>query len=390
MHNNTIFNQLQNFFSRHEFEKAVKTENGDRYVKKFTCWQQFTTLFYAQATSKNSLRDIITGLSLNSSKWYHIGINAVTRSNLSYANNNRSYKIYEKLFYNFLTKCRSVTPMHKFKFKNPLYSLDATIIDLCLSAFPWAKFRKAKGGIKLHSLLDHRGNIPSFLVITDAKQHEVKIAREVPLTLISDSIIVFDKAYIDFKWLKTLDDSNVSWVSRSKTNMQYSVIGQLKSNEKKGVIADEIIELNGNTASKDYPTKIRKITYYDKETDTHYEFITNNFKLSAYTICQIYKARWQVELFFKWIKQNLKIKTFLGTSKNAVMTQIWIAMIYYLLLSYIKYQTKYKHSLLVLTRIIKEVIFFKTNFIDLLSLNEYNFNKLRGEPDDSFMYPLPL
>ncbi len=332
----------------------------------------------------------MTGLSLNSSKWYHIGIDSVTRSNLSYANNNRPYKIYESLFYKFLEKCRSVTPNHKFKFKNPLYSLDATIIDICLSAFPWAKFRKAKGGIKLHSLLDHRGNIPSFIVITDAKQHEVTIAKDLPLTFISDSIIVFDKAYIDFKWIKSLCNSNLSWVSRSKTNMQYRVIGQLKNNDKKGVIADEIIELTGNIASSYYQNQIRKITYYDKETDTCYEFITNNFKLAAYTICQIYKARWQVELFFKWIKQNLKIKTFLGTSKNAVMTQIWIAMIYYLLPAYIKYQTKYKHSLLALTRIIKEVIFFRINLIDLLSLNEYNFQKLRGEPEDSNLIPLPF
>ncbi len=380
MHYNTIFNQLQLFFSRHEFEKTVNIYNGDRYVKTFKCWHQFKTLLYSQATGKNSLRDIVTGLSVHYKKLYHLGLGRVTRSNLSHANNKRSYKIYESTFYWLFEKCKSITPKHKFKFKNSLYSLDATTVDLCLSIFPWAKFRRAKGGIKIHSLLDHRGHIPSFIVITDAKQHEGKVAKSLELPLSSDSILVFDKAYIDFKWLKTLDNSKVFWVTRAKSNMKYEFIGQLKHNNKKGIISDKIIKLTGLKTAHKYPEKIRMVEYYDKETEKLYTFITNNFKLAAYTITQIYKERWQVELFFKWIKQNLKIKTFIGTSKNAVLSQIWIAMIYYLLLAYIKYQTKYKHSLLKLARIIKETIFERANLIDLLSLDFNKINKLRGSP----------
>ena len=276
-----------------------------------------------------------------------------------------------------LERCKDVTPKHKFKFKNPLYTLDTTVIDLCLSLFPWAKFRKTKGALKLHTLLDHRGTIPSFLVITDAAQHDVKVAKELHLPISSDSILIVDKAYIDFNWLYSLNEKKIYFVTRAKDNMKYEIIGQHTMSKNKNIVGDHVIVLSGALSSKKYPKELRLVTYYDEEEERTFQFITNNFYLSASTIAAIYKARWQIEIFFKWIKQNLKIKTFLGTSKNAVLTQIWTAMIYYLLLAYIKYQTKYRYSLLHFTRVIRECLFKKVDIIDLLNLSLKRVKNIR-------------
>lgn len=382
---NTILNQLANMLPRYKFERSVANHNGDYYTKHFTSWNQLMVNMYAQASGKDSLRDIETGLRVQQNSWYHLGLKNVARSTLSYANLHRDYHIYEEMFYQVLNRCKDLTPKHKFKFHNPMYLLDATVLDLCLSVFPWAKFRKRKGGLKLHFLLDYKGEIPTFLVVTDAKQHELKVARSVSLPLMLDSILVVDKAYMDFDWFYELRNKGSYFVSRAKKNIKYRIIGQHKVDEKKGLISDEEIMLTGYNTSKKYPEKLRMVTYYDKELKKTYEFLTNNFKLAAYTITQIYKARWQIELFFKWIKQHLKIKTFLGTSKNAVLTQIWTAMIYYLLLAYIKYQTKYKNSLLHLTRVIKESLFRRMDIIDLLTLN---FNKLQKLKEPTYQLSL--
>lgn len=376
-YNNTIFNQLLNMLPRYHFEQDVVRRQANRYTKHFTAWNQFLVNLYAQASGKKSLRDIETGLKMHQNAWYHLGLVNAVRSTISYANSKRPYQIVENTFYHLYEKCRDVTPKHKFRFKNPLYILDASVIDLCLSMFPWAKFRKRKGALKLHTLLEYKGTIPSFMVITDAKRHEVKVARNNFLPLSLDSILIIDKAYIDFQWLYGLKQQGVYFVSRAKENLKYRVIGQHQVNTRQGVISDEEIMLTGFYSQEKYPEKLRLVTYYDKEHKKTYQFLTNNFSLSAYTISQIYKARWQIEIFFKWIKQNLKIKTFLGTSKNAVLTQIWTAMIYYLLLAYIKYQTKYKHSLLHLTRIIKECLFKRADIIDLLNLSLKKVQRLR-------------
>ena len=231
--------------------------------------------------------------------------------------------------------------------------------------------------MKLHYLYDHSGYLPAFLTITDAKQHEIKIAKELSLPVSSDSIISVDRAYIDYKWLYSLTKSRVYFVSRAKKNIKYKIIGQQEVNKRKGLLFDYRIELTGYYQSKDYPEKLRLVGFYDSKTEKKLVFLTNNFSLAAYTITQIYKARWQIELFFKWIKQNLKIKSFLGTSKNAVLTQIWVAMCYYLLLCYIKYQTKYSYSLLEFSRILKEMILERISLIDLLSCKYYNISKIR-------------
>ncbi len=376
MHYNTIMQQLQALVPRHQFEKVVRNVLGDRYVKYFTCWQQFTVMLYAQASGKDSLRDIHQAFAVQADKLYHLGLKAVKRSTLADANQKRDYRIYEQLFYQILEHCKSVTPKHKFKFINPLYSLDATVIDLCLSLFEWAKFRTAKGAIKMHCLLDHNGHIPSFIAISDCKTHEITAARSF-FTPVPDSIYCMDRAYIDFAWLYSIENAKAFFVTRAKDNLNYTVIGQHSQPQKKAVISDEIIILANALKQKDYPQELRLINYYDQETNLWLVFLTNNFKLAAFTIAQIYKARWQIEAFFKWIKQNLKIKTFFGTSKNAVMAQVWIAMCYYLLLAYIKYQSKYKYSLFYLHKIIRATLLERLTLIDLLNLNDRLLQKVK-------------
>ncbi len=381
----TILNEVSNLLPRHEFEKLVKQHECNRYVKKFTSWNQLITMIYAQASGKQSLRDIQQALEVNSNRLYHLGLPPIKRSTLSDANAKRSYKIFEGLFYKLLGRCQDVAPKHKFKFKNPLHSLDATTIDLCLSVFPWAKFRTAKGGIKLHYDLNHAGMLPEFLAVTDAKHHEITVAKQF-FTITPDSIYCMDKGYLDFEFLRQINDDKAFFVTRAKDNMDYRLIGQHSEANKKGVVADELIELKNYYSSKDYPKPLRLIHYFDWETSKELVFLTNNMRLSALTITQIYKARWQIEIFFKWIKQNLKIKTFLGASENAVMTQIWIAMCYYLILSFIKFQTNYKHSLFYLHRVIRETILARCTLIDILKATESVIPRLkRDDPQLTFV-----
>ena len=375
----TIFSEILKLCPRYHFEKAVKDYDGDRYVKTFTTWQQFIANLYSQIAQKDSLRDIVTGLSAHESRWYHLGIAGISRSTLSDANAKRDYRIYEGLFYQLLSRCQDLTPKHRFRFKNPLYTIDASTIDLCLSVFPWAKFRRAKGAIKLHCLYDHSGALPTFLTVTDGKRHDVRVVKDSALPFLPDSIVSIDKAYIDYNWLKSLDEQGVWFVTRAKTNIDYTVAGQHPISNKR-VISDERISLQGPVTKTKYSKDLRLIKYYDEERQRTLTFLTNNFKLAATTIAQIYKSRWQIELFFKWIKQNLKIKSFLGTSKNAVLTQIWVAMCYYLLLTYIKYQTKYGFSLLQLSRVIREMLFERKSLIDILTLNPDRLKTRQDEP----------
>lgn len=376
-HYNTIMNQLLTHIPRHQFETLLHHGGGDRYVKTFTTWNQFSVLLYAQASGKDSLRDIQNATAAQQNKLYHLGLpGVVCRSTLADANKKRDWRIFEGLFYRLLERCQSLTPKHKFKFKNPLHTLDSTVIDLCLSAFPWARFRTTKGALKLHCQLDHAGNIPSFVVVTDGKRHDISVAREV-FALVPDSIYCFDKGYTDFAWFRQIQDTGAFFVTRAKDNLAYHFTGQQETMKNKGVLMDAFIELTGFYAQQEFPQPLRLIRYYDEETDRTFEFLTNNFRLAAVTVAQIYKARWQIEAFFKWIKQNLKIKTFLGTSQNAVLSQIWVAMCYYLLLAYIKYQTKSIYSLFYLHRLIKETLLDRVSLIDLLNLNHKRLARLK-------------
>jgi energy-coupling factor transporter ATP-binding protein EcfA2 len=357
----TVLNQLLHLIPRYNFEHIVKSCGADKYVKTLKCWNQFTALLYAQASGKTTLREIIQGIEINNTKLYHLGMPLVKRSTLAEANQNRSYEIYEKLFYKTVALCKSVTPKHDFKFKNPLYTFDASTIDLCLSAYSWAKFRTTKGAFKIHCLYNHSGSIPDFIHMTDAKVADVTVAKT-ELDIIPDSIYCFDKAYSCFELWANIDLQKGYFVSKLKRNIKYEITGQHTETLKKGILSDEIIRV-GN---KKYKKKLRMIRHFDMEKDELTVLITNNFKLAPATIAKIYKSRWEIEIFFRWIKQELKIKSFLGTSKNAVMTQVWIAMIYYLLLSYIKYQSKYGNTLYYLHRIIKEALTARLSLMDLL------------------------
>jgi len=378
-HYNTVLHQFLAMTPRHRFDKFVEALDGDRYVKTFSAWNQFTTLLYAQASGKDSLREISNGLLTQGSRTYHLGLpTKVPRSTLSDANTKRDYRIYEKLFYALLERCRDLTPKHKFRFKNPLYSLDATIIDLCLAMFPWAKFRKRKGALKLHYQFDHAGELPVFLRVTTGKRHELVVAKE-EFPISPDSIYCFDKAYIDWSWFRRITDEKAFFVTRAKDNLKASYVGQQERPKRKGVLFDFNIATENFYARKDYPYPLRLIGFWDTETGRYLEFLTNNFTLSAATIAAIYKARWQIEIFFKWIKQNLKIKSFLGTSKNAVLTQVWVAMCYYLLLAYLKYQTRYRDSLFYLHRVVKETLMERVSLIDLLNLNPSRLARLKRQ-----------
>jgi len=374
----TIFAELLKLCPRYEFEKATERYGGDRYVKTFTTWQQYIAVLYSQITLKDSLRDIETGLGTQSGRWYHLGLKGVHRSTLSDANTKRDYRIFEDMFYHLLARCRDLTPRHRFRFNNPLYSIDATTIDLCLSVFPWARFKRAKGAIKMHCLYDHSGALPSFLTVTDGKRHDVTEAKNAGFPLSPDSIVSVDRAYIDYTWLYSLNAKRIWFVTRAKSNIDYAVTGQHQASGK-GIISDESISLAGQHTRDKYPRDLRLIRFYDEKRKKTLVFLTNNFRLAASTIARVYKSRWQIELFFKWIKQNLKIKSFLGTSRNAVMTQIWVAMCYYLLLTYIKYQTKYGYSLLQLSRIIRETLFDRKSLVDILTLTPEHMAAVRNE-----------
>jgi hypothetical protein len=373
-YNTTILNQLLQLIPRFHFETLAKHHRADRYAKLFTCWNQLTTLLYAQASGKESLREIEQGLSINESRLYHLGLPSVKRSTLADSNQRRDYRIYEGLFYKILERCKDYTPKHKFRFKNPLYSLDATIIALCLSVFSWAKYGKTKGGIKLHYQFDHSGDIPSFLVVTDGLRHEAPVVKR-DFHLTPDSIYCFDRAYIDYALFRRISEAKAFFVTRAKDNMDFAITGQHTETLKKGILSDETVKLNNIK----YDKPLRLVRYYDEESGEFLTFITNNFTLAPYTITQIYKSRWQIEIFFKWIKQNLKIKTFLGTNQNAVMTQIWVAMCYFLLLTYIKYQSKYRNSLFYLHRIISDTILYRMTLLDLFRTSPEKIRKLETQ-----------
>lgn len=373
----TIFGQTVSFLSKYNFDAVVGQHAGDYYTKKYSAWNELMVLMYAQATGKDSLREIETGLQTHESTWHHLGIKSVKRSTLSEAHERRSYKIFESTFYDLLTHCTEITPRYRFKFKNPLYALDSTMIELCLTLFPWARYRTTKGALKMHTLLNIRTGLPEFLTITDGKRADVTEARERFNTLEPESIIVFDRGYVDYEWWYKLTERKIWFVTRPKSNQSVIVVGQHKKIENPCCIADEKIYIGEFSNQYDYPDVLRRVTWKDKDSGETYQYITNNFELSADQIALIYKNRWQIELFFKWIKQNLKIKSFLGTSKNAVLSQIWIAMIFYLLICYIKFQTRFRGSLLELTRMIREALMMRRQIIDLLSLNTKTLKRLK-------------
>lgn len=375
-HCNTIFSQILKFVPRHEFEALANRHHSGRAFRTASRWSQFVTMAMAQLSGRNSLRDIVNSVSTQAHRLYHLGSAKMTRSNLSRINENKPHTLYEALFGKLLNRCQRLTPGHSFRFKNKLYSLDASTIDLCLSVFPWADFRSTKGAIKLHIGLNHSGYLPEFVTITEGKTSDIEIGRM--LSFPAGSIVAIDRGYTDYQWYNQLNNKGIFFVTRLKSNASYKVVKRHPVLKNKGLTSDQTIILTGIGAVKDCPIQLRRISYRDQETGKQYVFLTNHFKLAAKTIADIYKARWQVELFFKWIKQNLKIKSFVGTSKNAVMTQIWIALCVYLLIAFIKFQAKLKQSMQQILRLSQLNLFEKRDLIALLS-GDPPINKFKSD-----------
>jgi hypothetical protein len=374
-HCNTIFHQLLKFIPRHRFENLEKEHGTGRKARKFTRWNQFVALMFMQITDRASLRDSVQSLRVRNGFLYHLGLRNVCRSTFSDANNKRPASFFRALFDLTYQQCRPVAPKHKFKFKNKLYSMDATLVSLCLSIFPWAQFRRAKGGIRLHTVLDHSGYLPAFMQISHAKKHEIRVAKS--LHLPKGSIVAVDRAYTDYKWFGSLIESGIYFVIRQKSNATYRTVARRGVSKRQGLTSDQTIILTGIKASH-CPHPLRRIGYKDPQTGRHYVFLTNNFALAAKTICDIYKERWQIELFFKWIKQNLKVKAFIGNSENAVMTQIYAALITYLLLAYMNFLAKLNMTLTMLIRILQLNLFQRLTVEELFKTTP-NYEKIKPD-----------
>jgi putative transposase len=359
----TIYGQLLTLFSRLDFIKIVNAYNGDHRVRTLTCRTQLIHLLFSQIGGHDSLRDTVDSSSSLSKKLYHLGGRPVSRSTLSDANNKRDSRIYEDLFYNMYERACKLAPKYKLDLPQELYMMDSTTIDLCQSLFPWARFRKNKSGIKLHTLLKADGALPAFIRITEAKMHDGNAAKEMPVP--KGSYLVFDKAYHDFEQYKQYKNRNIRFVTRMKTNAAFRVL-KSKEIDHANILSDEIIEFTGYLTHKKYPHPLRKIVFWDEEKNREIIFLTNDLSLPAKTVADIYKARWEIELFFKTIKQNLKIKRFIGCSENAVRTQIWVAMIAYLLISFLKFSQKSKYSIQTILRIIRTNLFERRCLIELM------------------------
>lgn len=369
-HNNTVFSQLLQFVPRHEFEHLAKQHHEGRRFRKTSRWSQFVSMSLGQLAGRQSLRDIESNMKVQGCRLYHLGTKAIARSTLARLNSNQPYTLFEALFSKLYDRCRVHAPGHSFKFKNKLYSLDASLIDLSLKIFPWAHYAQGKAAMKLHVGLDHSGYLPSFASVTVGKVSDIEMGRM--LNFSKGSIVVFDKGYVDYRWFKQLNDKDVFFVTRIRKNMIWHVEERHQVDRSTRVTSDQTIALTGIKPRKLGLPCLRRIGYRDPNSGKHYEFLTNNFQLDAKTVAEIYKERWQVELFFKWIKQNLKIKTFVGNSKNAVMTQIWIAICTCLLLAYLKFSSKLEISIQKILRLLQLNLFMRR---DLMAL-------LRGDPPD--------
>ncbi|SRR6266700_36372 len=374
-----VFSQLVSLISHTSFHTCVKRYKGDYKTKHFSCWQQFLCMAFGQLTHRESLSDTILCLSANSHKLYHIGIGEmIVKSTLSKANENRDCRIYADLAMLLIKEAQKLYVNDsdlEVDLKNNVFAIDATTIDMCLSAFWWAKFRTTKGGIKVHTQLDLKTAIPEFVHITPAAVHEVNV-----MDIISyqpDSFYVMDRGYTDFRRLHCIHVSKAFFIIRAKDNLHFNRISSAVADKKKGVLCDQVIRLNNYYASKDYPEKFRRIKFYDAENNRVLVFLTNNFELQALQVAQLYKHRWKIELFFKWIKQHLKIKSFWGRTENAVKTQIWIAISIYVLVAIAKKKFKLNQSLYEILQVISICIFDRAPIANLFTNSiQQNFKEL--------------
>lgn len=357
----SMFSQILQLFPRVEFEHVVRATGAERYAKGFSSWGQFVAMLFCQLGRAHSLREICQGLQTCEGKLAHLGIKAPARSSLAYANEHRPWELFQQLFFCLLERCRSAGPFDKkFRFKNKLVSLDSTIIDLCVSLFDWAKFRRTKGAIKLHLVLDHDGYLPAFGVLTDGKVADVKVAHQ--LSFDPGTVVVDDRGYNDYRLFARWTAQGVYFVTRMKENACYEVIEDRPVPQHRRILKDQVIRLTGVGAEERCPHPLRRIEVYNPDKDEVLVFLTNHLGFGASTVAAIYKDRWQIELFFKALKQHLKIKTFVGTSANAVKIQVWTALIAMLLLRYLQLKSRWAWSL--------------SNLVALLRMNLFTYRDL--------------
>lgn len=370
----SIFGQILQIFDKRDFLQAVRDTRSEHAAKGFTCWDQFVAMLFCQLGQAQSLREICGGLATCLGKLKHLGIDdAPKRSTLSYANEHRPWQLYQLMFYRLLEKCQTMARFQKrkFRFKNKLFSLDASVIELCLSLFDWASFRQTKGAVKLHLLLDHDGYLPTFATVTEGNVHEVNVAWE--LKLPKGSILAVDMGYTDYALFAKWIIEGIFFVTRQKGNAAYRVIEEHKVPQNRNILKDQIIEFTGYYAKKDCPHLLRRIEVWDQEFNRTLVLLTNHLKFGATTVAAIYKDRWQIEIFFKAIKQNLKIKTFVGTSKNALLIQIWTALTVILLLKYLRFRSSMNWSL--------------SNLVAMLRYNLFTYRDLWLWLDNPFEVP---
>ncbi len=357
----SLLTQIVTYLPKYQFDKIIEKYNGNYKAQSFSCWEQYVCMVFAQLTYRESLRDIESCLEAFGSKLYHCGIkSSVPKSTLGYWNEKTDWRVFAE-YSNYLIQYARNIYLGDNEFLEELdgtvYAFDSTTIDLSLTLFPWAKFRKAKAAIKAHTLIDLQGNIPSWIFLSEGSVHDVNALDHLPIE--AGAYYVMDKGYVDFKRLHRLHNESATWITRSKDNMKFKRQYSAPTNRENGIICDQTIKLTGFYSTKKYPDKIRRIKFKDKDTKIAYEFITNNFEIDSMLVCKLYKQRWQVELFFKWIKQNLRIKAFYGTSRNAVYTQIWIAVSVYVLIAIIKKELHSPYSLNKILQILSVGIFEK-------------------------------
>ncbi|MDY7093905.1 MAG: IS4 family transposase [Acidobacteriota bacterium] len=362
-HHSTVFAQLLKIFPRHEFRAAAQRHHRGRRLRAISRWDQFLALVMAQLTGRVSLRDLVANFNAQSHKLYHLGARPIARSSLARLNQHQPAQLFEEIFRRLLARTQAKAPGHRFRFKGKLISLDASMVELTASLFPWARYQATKGAIKLHIGLDHDGHLPVFVRITEGREHELHWAKS--LQLPAGSVVVFDRGFFDFDFFNQLSQKDIRFVTRLKRDIAYTVVERRPVVAGTGVTSDQILRFKGRKAQR-LGLQLRRVGYRDPETGRHYYFLTNAMDLAASTVAQVYKDRWQIELFFKWIKQNLKIKSFLGTSRNAVLSQIWVALSVYLLMAYLKFLGRAGWSLSQLLRLLQLNLFERRSLAGLL------------------------
>ncbi len=379
-----VFAQLVAFLDRNKFNYIVRKYDGDKYVKHFTCWNQLLALMFGQLSNRESLRDLIIALEAHNSKCYHLGIGrSVSRSSLARANQDRNYLIFEEYAYYLVNEARKKRVIDIFKLDGSVFAFDSTTIDLCLAVFWWAKFRRKKGGIKVHTLCDLETQIPAFFHITDAAVHDSKAMKEIPYE--PGSYYIFDRAYNNFKMLYRIHQIEAYFVVRAKKNLQYKTI-KWKRRLPKNVLSDVTIELTGFYPKQYYPEPLRLVRYWNEEQKREFVFLTNAMHISSHLLAELYKNRWQIELFFKWLKQHLKIKKFWGTTENAVRIQIYAAVCAYCLVAIVQQDMKLDRSTYEILQILSISLTDKTHLRDLSDKTKFQNDKERFGPNGPSLF----